>query len=129
MRLRDNIRRLRLYYKSLPLIFRALELPLAALALPFMHGKVRFRSKTGLDLDVPSWAWHQLPNMCRLAQIGAGCRFEADCKRIELDGYNFFSSLEAKVEGDFLREIFREDVYLTCYRQRSSWNIIRAMRG
>ncbi len=53
MRLRDNIRRLRLYYKSLPLIFHALELPLAALALPLMHGKARFRSKTGLALERP----------------------------------------------------------------------------
>jgi Met-10+ like-protein len=111
MSLRDNIRRIRLYYKSLPLIFSALELPLLAFALPFMHAKVRFRSKSGFDLDVPPWAWHQLPNMCRLARIGASCRFEADCKRIELDGFTFFSPLEAKAEGDNLREIFREDVY------------------
>jgi hypothetical protein len=82
-----------------------------ALVLPFVRAKVRFRSKTGLDLDVPPSAWHQLPNMCRLAQIGARCSFETDCKRIELDGYIFFSPLEAKVEGIFLREIFREDVY------------------
>jgi len=61
-----------------------------ALVLPFVHARVRFRSKTGLDLDVPPSAWHQLPNMCRLAQIGARCSFEADCKRIELDGYTFF---------------------------------------
>jgi hypothetical protein len=88
-----------------------LELPLRALVLPFMHGTARFRSKTGLALEVPSSAWHQLPNVCRLAQIGARCSFEADCKRIELDGYIFFSSLESKVEGDFLREIFRDDVY------------------
>jgi len=111
VRLRDNIRRLRLYYKSLPLIFSALDLPLMALVLPFVHAKLRFRSKTGLDLDVPPSAWYQLPNMCRLAQIGACCSFEADYKRIELDGYIFFSPLEAKVEGIFLREIFREDVY------------------
>ncbi len=111
MPFRDKIRRVRLYYKSLPLIFMALKLPLLALVLPFAPAKVRFRSKTGLDLDVPPWAWHQLPNMCRLARIGARCRFEADCKRIELDGYTFFSPLETKVEGDFLREIFREDVY------------------
>ena len=111
MRSRDDIRRIRLYYKSLPLIFSALELPLRALVLPFMQVTSRFRSKSGVDLDVPPWAWHQLPNLCRLAQIGARCRFEADCKRIELDGYTFFSPLEAKVEGVFLREIFREDVY------------------
>ena len=111
MPLRDQIRRLRLYYKSLPLIFSSLNLPLLALALPLVHAKVRFRSKTGLDLDVPPSAWHQLPNMCRLAQIGARCSFEGGCKRIELDGYIFFSPLEAKVEGVFLREIFREDVY------------------
>src|SRR6267378_7384364 len=120
MRLRDEIRRIRLYYKSLPLFFSALELPLLALVLPFVHARVRFRSKTGLDLDVPPSAWHQLPNMCRLAQIGARCSFETDCKRIELDGYIFFSPLEAKVEGIFLREIFREDVY----RVKS-----RALRG
>jgi len=111
MRLRDEIRRIRLYYKSLPLFFSALKLPLLALVLPFVRAGVRFRSKTGLDLDVPPSAWHQLPNMCRLAQIGARCSFETDCKRIELDGYTFFSPLEAKVEGDFLREIFRDDVY------------------
>jgi hypothetical protein len=111
MSLRDHIRRIRLYYKSLPLFFSALDLPLLALALPFVNAEIRFRSKMGLDLDVPPSAWHQLPNMCRLAQIGASCRFEADCKRIELDGYTFFSPLEAKVEGDFLREIFRDDVY------------------
>ena len=111
MRLRDDIRRVRLYYKSLPLFFSALELPLRALVLPFMHVTARFRSKSGVDLDVPPRAWDQLPNLCRLAQIGACCRFEADCKRIELDGYTFFSPLKAKVEGDFLREIFREDVY------------------
>ncbi len=109
--LRDQIRRIRLYYKSLALIFSALDLPLLALLLPFVHARVRFRSKTGLDLDVPPSAWHQLPNMCRLAQIGARCSFEADCKRIELDGYTFFSPLEVRVEGIFLREIFREDVY------------------
>src|SRR5207302_9803361 len=111
MSLRAQIKRLRLYYKSLALFFSALELPLLALVLPFMHATVRFRSRTGLDLDVPPSAWHHLPNMCRLAQIGARCSFEPDCKRIELDGYTFFSPLEAKVEGIFLREIFREDVY------------------
>jgi hypothetical protein len=109
--MRDQIRRLRLYYKSLPLIFSTLELPLRALVLPFVRGAARLRSKSGVDLDVPPWAWHQLPNMCRLAQIGARCHIEADCKRIELDGYTFFSPLESKVEGDFLREIFRDDVY------------------
>jgi hypothetical protein len=111
MSLRDNIRRIRLYYKSLPLIFSALELPLMALVLPFMRAKLHFRSKTGFEVSVPPWAWHQLPNMCRLAQIGASCRFERDCKRIELDDYIFFSPLEAKAEGGNLREIFREDVY------------------
>jgi FkbM family methyltransferase len=111
MSLRDDIRRVRLYYKSLPLIFSALDLPLAALALPFLHAKASFRSKSGLDLEVPPWAWHQLPNMCRLAQIGASCHIETDCKRIELDGYTFFSPLDATVEGTFLREIFRDDVY------------------
>src|SRR5260221_2942772 len=111
MRLRAEIRRIRFYYKSLPLFFSALDLPLLALVLPFVHARVRFRSKTGLDLDVPPSAWHQLPNMCRLAQIGARCSFEADCKRIELDGYTFFSPLQVTVEGIFLREIFREDVY------------------
>jgi Methyltransferase FkbM domain len=110
MSLRENIRRIRLYYKSLPLFFGTLKLPIAALAVPFLP-KVRLHSKTGLDLDVPPGAWDQLPNMCRLAQIGASCDIEADCKRIELDGYTFFSPLESKVEGDFLREIFREDVY------------------
>src|SRR5258708_34164508 len=109
MRLRDEIRRIRLYYKWLPLFFRALALPLLALVLPFVHARVRFRSKTGLDLDVPPSAWHQLPNMCRLAQIGARCSFEADCKRIGLDGYTFFSPLEGRAEGIFLREIFRDD--------------------
>jgi Methyltransferase FkbM domain len=111
MRLRDEIRRIRLYYKSLPLIFSTLELPIQALVLPFTRSSARFRSKSGVELDVPPWAWHQLPNLCRLAQIGARCGFEGGCKRIELDGYTFFSPLEAKVEGDFLREIFREDVY------------------
>jgi len=63
--------RVRLYYKSLPLIFSALELPLRALVLPFRQITARFRSKSGVDLDVPPWAWDQLPNMCRLARIGA----------------------------------------------------------
>jgi len=84
MSLRTHIRRLRLYYKSLPLLIGTLELPLAALTLPFTHGKVRFESKAGLGLEIPPGAWEQLPNMCRLAQIGASCRIEADCKRIEL---------------------------------------------
>jgi len=109
--LRAYIRRIRLYYKSLPLFFGALKVPLAALVLPFVGTNVRFHSKVGLDLEVPPGAWGHLPNMCRLAQIGASCCIEADCKRIELDGYTFFSPLESKVEGDFLREIFREDVY------------------
>ena len=109
--LRDRLRRIRLYYKSLPLFFGTLKLSLAVLVLPFVGTRVRFHSKTGLALDVPFGAWDQLPNMCRLAQIGARCHIEADSKRIELDGYTFFSPLEAKVEGDFLREIFRDDVY------------------
>jgi FkbM family methyltransferase len=111
MSFRDQIRRIRLYYKSLPLIFDALELPLVAILLPLVPIGASFRSKSNLVLDVPPKAWHQLPNMCRLAQFGASCHFEADCKRIELDGYTFFSPLESKVEGDFLREIFRDDVY------------------
>jgi hypothetical protein len=111
MSFRDQIRRVRLYYKSLPLIFDVLDLPLAALLLPLVPIGARFRSKSDLVLDVPQKAWHQLPNMCRLAQFGASCHFEAGCKRIELDGYTFFSPLESKVEGDFLREVFRDDVY------------------
>jgi len=108
---RDRFRRIRLYYKSLPLLFSVLEPTLIALLLPFVHTQASFRSKTGLDLHVPPGAWHQLPNMSRLAQIGARCHIESDCKRIELDGYTFFSPLDAKVEGIFLREIFRDDVY------------------
>jgi len=111
MSLRDDIRRLRLYYKSVPLLFGALDLPLLALVLPLMPARARFRSRTGLELEVPPGAWHHLPNMCRLAQIEARCRIEPDCKRIELDGYTFFSPLGVNVEGDFLREIFREDAY------------------
>lgn len=111
MSFRADIRRLRLYYKSLPLLFGTLKLPLAALTLPLTRGKVRFHSKAGLGLEIPPGAWEQLPNLCRLARIGASCHIEADCKRIELDGYTFFSPLESKVEGDFLREIFLEDVY------------------
>jgi len=111
MSLRSEIRRARLYYKSLPLIFAALELPLLALVLPLLTTAIGFRTKTGGVLEVPPGAWHLLPNMCRLAQIGAGCRIEPDCKRIELDGYVFFSPREARVEGDFLREILRDDVY------------------
>lgn len=110
MSLEDRIRRLRLYYKSLPLIFSALHAPVLALVLPFVSIKARFRSKTGLDVVVPPGAWHQLPNLCRLAKIGASCRIGRN-KRIKLDGYTFFSPRESKVEGDFLREILREDVY------------------
>lgn len=111
MSLRDRIRRLRLYYKSLPLIFGALHAPFLALVLPFVRLRAGFRSRTGINLVVPPGAWHQLPNMCRLAQIGASCRIEDGSKRIELDGYVFFSPPDAKEEGNFLREIFREDVY------------------
>ena len=111
MSLRDRIRRLRLYYKSLPLIFGALHAPFLALLLPFVGVPARFRSKTGVAVLVPPGAWHQLPNMCRLAQIGATCHIEDGSKRIELDGYVFFSPRDAKEEGNFLREIFRDDVY------------------
>ncbi|MGB5080849.1 MAG: FkbM family methyltransferase [Burkholderiales bacterium] len=62
--------------------------------------------------------------MCRLAQIGASCRIEADSKRIELDGYTFFSPLESKVEGDFLREIFREDVYRMKSREMTGKTVV-----
>lgn len=84
MRLRDRYRQLRLYHKSTPLFFRTLKVPLAVLVLPFLQGAARFHSRPGLDLDVPKGTWRHLPNMCRLAQIGASCRIEADCKRIEL---------------------------------------------
>lgn len=111
MTLRDQIRRLRLYYKAMPHVFSVLENPLAAFFLPLTGRSASFFAKGDVAVAVPAGDWDLLPNMCRLAEIGASCRIEGDCKRIEIDDLIFYTPKEARVEGDFFREIFREDVY------------------
>jgi FkbM family methyltransferase len=111
MTLRDKIRRIRLYYKAFPLLWRVLRLPLAALFLPLTGARASFRAKNGIVVEAPPGDWDLLPNLCRLAEIGATCRIEGAFKRIEIDGITLYSPKADRVEGDFLREIFREDVY------------------
>jgi hypothetical protein len=108
---RDRIRRIRLYYKAMPHIFEVLEFPLAALFLPLTNARAAFRAKSGVQVEVPAGDWDLLPNLCRLAAINATCRIEGDVKRTEIDGLTLYSPKQARVEGDFYREIFREDVY------------------
>jgi len=118
MTLRARIREIRMFYKSRPLFDRVLAHPRAALGLPFGVGG-EFEARNGVRFRLPARHWRLLPTFCRLAEIGAEPAIEGSEKRIRIDGLELRSPLHTKAEGQYLREVFREDIYRIGERQLS----------
>jgi FkbM family methyltransferase len=110
MKIRDQWRRLRLYYKSWPYFKEMLVDPVRALLLPWTTGR-RFKTRNGIEFNVPGDCWYVLPNFLRLAAIGAQPSIIDGAKRIKVAGITLDSPLDTREEGTFCREIFMEDVY------------------
>ena len=110
MKIRDQWRRLRLYYKSWPHFKKMLVNPTKALVLPWVSGG-RFKTNNGIAFDIPGDCWYVLPNFLRLAAIGAEPSIVDGIKRIKISGITLDSPLDTREEGNFCREIFVEDVY------------------
>ncbi len=110
MNIRKRWRRIRLYYKRWSIFKTHLQNPIRALFLPLISS-ARFRAKNGIEFTVPGDSWFVLPNFVRLASIGAKPSIVDGMKRIEIRNLVLYSPIETNEEGNFLREIFIEDVY------------------
>lgn len=113
MSIRDEIRQLRLYYKSSPLFVDHLSSPILAWLLPLLPGNVGITvsMKTGRAFCMKASSWPLLPSACRLADIGAQFEFLEDAKRIVVDGLTLFSPLWSREEASYYKEVLLDDAY------------------
>src|SRR6185503_14528542 len=104
---RDKIRQLRLYYKSMPLFNEHLAAPGLAWFLPILPGNtgITISTTTGASFYMKASVWPLLPSACRLAAIGARFEFLADSKRIVVDGLTLYSPLWSREEASYYKEV------------------------
>jgi len=110
---REQLRRLRLYYRSAPLFRERLVDPGVARWLPFApHEKsVDLEFRSGRRFRMRAAQWPLLPTACRLERLGAEFEFLPDAKRIVFDGLTFYSPIDLRSEADYLDEVFVQDIY------------------
>jgi FkbM family methyltransferase len=113
MAIRDDIRRLRLYFKSMPLFQEHLESTALTWWLPFLPAgaEVKISMNQGRVLNLKAGNWPLLPSACRLQSIGAEFEFLAECKRVEIDGLTIYSPLWSREEASYYKEVLLDDVY------------------
>lgn len=113
MSLRDRIRQLRLYYKSMQLFRKHLSSPRLAWFLPLLPGNtgITVSMTTGATFSMKASAWPLLPSACRLAAIGARFEFLEDAKRAVVDGLILYSPLWSREEASYYKEVLLDDAY------------------
>lgn len=111
--MRDKVRQLRLYYKSMPLFRKHLCAPGLAWFLPLLPGnaEVTVSMTTGESFCMKASVWPLLPSACRLAAIGAKFEFLEDAKRVVVDGLTLYSPLWSREEASYYREVLLDDAY------------------
>jgi len=109
--MRDRLRRLRLYYKSLGLMKRAFRNLTKVLAFPFL-GSGRFVSRVdGALIKVPPDLWTMLPTAARCVLMGALPEWRQDGFHVKSGTVDIVSPADSKEAALFFREIFVDDVY------------------
>jgi hypothetical protein len=118
MSLREDIRRLRLYYKSAPLFRKRMTSPSLAWRLPLLPGatEICVATVSGRSFRMKASHWPLLPSACRLESIGAEFEFLDDAKRVSVDGLILFSPLWSREEASYYDEVLLNDVY--CIKER-----------
>lgn len=113
MSMRDDIRALRLYFKSMALFRERLVSPAVAWRLPFMPASksVDIAFISGRSFRMKARNWPLLPSACRLDGIGAEFEFLDDAKRVKLDGLTLYSPLWSREEASYYKEVLLDDVY------------------
>ena len=113
MSLREDIRRLRLYYKSGAVFRECLAKPSIARWLPFAPGgmQVELRFNSGRSARMQARHWPLLPSACRLDRIGAQFEFLEDAKRVRVDGLELYSPLWSREEASYYKEVLLDDAY------------------
>jgi hypothetical protein len=113
MTLRERVRRLRLYYRSMALFRERLADPAIARRLPWLPGGriVELRFRSGRTFRLPARQWPLLPSACRLERLGAEFEFLDDAKRVRIDGLTLYSPLWARDEAAYYQEVLLDDVY------------------
>jgi FkbM family methyltransferase len=113
MSLRDDIRRLRLYYKSYGLFRERLASPSVAWWLPLRPGssEVNALFSSGRSFRMKACCWPLLPTACRLDAIGADFEFLDDSKRVRVDGLTLHSPLWSRDEASYYKEVLIDDAY------------------
>mgnify|MGYP001589892754 CR=1 FL=1 len=102
---------LRLFYKSRQLFRDAFADGYRAWVYPFF-GSETFIPRNGTNpVRVPREYWTMLPTASRLVMIGAHPRWVEGLLNVRYDGIQLVSPPLGKNVGNFLREIFVEDVY------------------
>lgn len=113
MSLREDIRRLRLYYKSAKLFKAQLARPSMAWWMPLRPGnsEIDIPFTSGRSFRMTASRWPLLPTACRLDSIGAEFEFHADAKRVSVDGLTLYSPLWSRDEASYYKEVLIDDAY------------------
>ncbi|TCV84286.1 FkbM family methyltransferase [Sulfurirhabdus autotrophica] len=111
MSIRDKIRALRLYYKSVRAISQVLSPNWHILTFPFF-GKGEFVSHSeGKVFSVPKKYWQMLPSAARMIEVGAYPYWKDDVLHVAFQGSEFTAPPMDKSLGGTLKEIFLDNVY------------------
>jgi len=118
MRLRDLIRRHRLYQKSGADFTAGLKHPGLARRLPFLAwltpGATRhIEFASGRATELPLANWDLLPLLCRLDRLGATTRIVDGRKEVRIGDVTMVSPLATRAESEYYREVFLDDIYGT----------------
>lgn len=109
--MRNRIRRLKLYYKSLGLLTRAFRDHLKVLVFPFL-GSGKFVSRSdGAVVVVPRELWTMLPTAARCVLMGASPAWREDGLHVKSDDVEIVGPADSKETANFFREVFVDDVY------------------
>lgn len=111
MSVRDHVRALRLYYRSLPLIRRAFGGAVRAAWFP-LFGRGVFQPRGGgAPVIVPRRCWTMLPSASRLVLAGARPEWRDDALHIEFGDLRLVGPAADKSLAFSFIEIFINDVY------------------
>lgn len=113
MSLREQVRRLRLYYKSRALFGARMASPALATVMPMLpsNRELEIAMRSGRSFRMKAGCWPLLPTACRLETIGAEFQFLDDAKKVTIDGLTLYSPLWSRDEASYYKEVLLDDAY------------------
>jgi FkbM family methyltransferase len=111
MTLRDKIRALRLYYKSVPAISKVFLPTWRIWSFPILGGGRFVIRQDGKEFSVPHEFWQMLPSAARMIEINAYPTWNGKVMHVAFQGMEFTAPAMDKSLGGTLKEIYLENVY------------------